>query len=97
LENSNNVRAFHPSTQVLSRGTATVVEEGVPLRYVPAVLARNLYGQELVWGEFGFERRKNGTFKKWTGIANNANTENVVYKPESTYYEAIAENQPPEL
>lgn len=64
-----NERSFHPSTAVLSVGHATVLGHTVP-----AVLVRNLYGQEIVWGSFS-------TFKgKFKGKpSNSAATEGVVY------------------
>lgn len=41
---------------------------------VDAILVRNVYGQEIVWGMFGCNRGKfKGTF------SNNAATEGVVY------------------
>ena len=61
---------LHPSTTVLSMGTATVLG-----RTVDAVLVKNLYGQELVWGYFGCER---GKFKG--KLSQNATTEGVTYE-----------------
>lgn len=66
---------LHKSSQLLSTGTATVLGSEFP-----AALVRNMYGQELVWGEFGFERKKSGDFKKWTGLSNNAATSEVIYE-----------------
>lgn len=83
--NNEHVRHFHASTQVLDTGTATVVAEGVPERHVPAVRVRNLYGQVIVWGEFAIVRKKNGNFQKWGGVANDANTEGVVFTPDSQH------------
>ena len=60
---------LNPCSTLLSRGTATVLG-----REVPAALVRNLYGQEIVWGEFSCHR---GKFKG--KLANNANTDEVVY------------------
>jgi hypothetical protein len=54
---------------VLSEGIAAVLGHDVP-----ALLVRNLYGQEIVWGEFGCNR---GKFKG--GLSNNAATEDVYY------------------
>jgi hypothetical protein len=69
------VRDLNHSTKVLSIGTATLLDTEFP-----AVQVRNLYGQVIVWGPFGLERRKNGEFKKWTGrVTNDAATEDVVY------------------
>jgi hypothetical protein len=42
---------------------------------VPAALVRNLYGQEIVWGQFNCDRGK----YKGKNLANNANTDEVVY------------------
>ncbi len=65
------VSGLHPSTQLLSRGTATVLGHNVP-----AVLTRNLYGQEIVWGMFNCDR---GKFKG-KRLTNNAATEEVYYE-----------------
>ena len=62
---------IHPSSTVLSYGKATVME-----KTVDAVLIRNLYKQEIVWGMFGVSR---GKFKGH--LANSANTEGVDYEP----------------
>lgn len=70
------LRRFHPSTTVLSRGVASVLGHDVP-----AVLVRNCYGQELVWGEFSCNR---GKFKG--KLANSANTEGVLYKGDGDGY-----------
>jgi hypothetical protein len=63
------VKGLHPSTKLLSTGKAIVMGYTVD-----AVLIRNLYGQEIVWGMFSVAR---GKFKG--KLANNANTEDVVY------------------
>ena len=62
----NNI---HPSTTVISHGYATVMDNTAP-----AVELKNLYGQHIVWGMFSVSR---GKFKG--ALANNANTEDVVY------------------
>lgn len=61
---------LHPSTVVLSQGTATVLGN-----HMPAVLVRNVYGQELVWGHFSTHR---GKFKG--KLSQNATTEEVEYE-----------------
>jgi hypothetical protein len=61
---------LHPSTEIISKGKAVVLDHTVD-----AILVRNLYGQEIVWGLFGCSR---GKFKGF--LANNANTENVIYE-----------------
>jgi hypothetical protein len=61
---------LHLSTQLLSRGTAMVMGHEVE-----AVKVRNLYGQEVVWGEFNCNR---GKFKG-NRITNDATTEGVEY------------------
>ena len=63
---------LHPTSTLLSRGTATVMEKYI----VPAVLVRNMYGQEVVWGQFNCERGK----YKGKRLANNANTDEVEYR-----------------
>lgn len=65
------VGRLHPSTTLLSRGKAVVMD-----REVDAVLVRNLYGQKIVWGLFSVSR---GKFKG--GLANSGNTEDVSYTP----------------
>ena len=60
---------LHPSTRVLSQGVATVLGHTVD-----AVLVRNVYGQELVWGDFGTSR---GKFKGHR--SQSATTEGVRY------------------
>jgi len=60
---------LHPSTQVLSTGTAEVLGHTVD-----AIQTRNLYGQVIVWGYFGCNR---GKFKG--GFSNDAATEDVNY------------------
>ena len=63
----------HSSSTLLSKGTAAVME-----RNVEAVEVKNLYGQHIVWGMFSVDNRKG----KFVGkLANNANTEGVVYVP----------------
>jgi hypothetical protein len=64
---------LHPSTKILSRGTATVMGNKVD-----SVLVRNLYGQEIVWGVFNVERGK----YKGKKLTNSAATEEVVYLPD---------------
>lgn len=64
---------LNPCSTLLSRGTATVLG-----REVPAALVRNLYGQEIVWGEFSCFK---GKFKG--KLANDANTDEVFYVPSS--------------
>ena len=64
------VRDLHPSTTLLSRGVANVMGHDVP-----AVLTRNLYGQEIVWGVFNCDR---GKFKG-KRLTNSAATEDVNY------------------
>jgi hypothetical protein len=54
---------------LLSKGVATVGD-----KTVEAVLVRNIYGQEIVWGMFGHDR---GKFKGF--LANNASTQRVNY------------------
>lgn len=66
-------RDLNPSTMLISTGTATVLGHTVD-----AILVRNLYGQEIVWGEFGCNR---GKFKG--GLSNNAATDEVTYVPAS--------------
>lgn len=63
------VQSLDHTTEILSFGKATVMEKDVD-----AVLVKNLYGQEIVWGHFSVSR---GKFKG--NLANNANTEEVVY------------------
>ena len=65
------VRSLHPSTTLISRGKATVLGHTVD-----AVLVRNLYGQEIVWGMFNCDK---GKFKG-KRLANSAATEEVVYE-----------------
>lgn len=65
---------LHKSSKLVSHGTATVLG-----RTVPAALVRNMYGQEIVWGEFSCNK---GKFKG--KLANNAATEEVVYVPETS-------------
>lgn len=65
------VRDLHPSTTLLSSGTATVLGHNVP-----AVLTSNLYRQEVVWGVFNCDR---GKFKG-KRLTNSAATEEVFYK-----------------
>lgn len=60
---------LHPSTKLLSRGNATVMD-----REVCAAKVRNLYGQEIVWGLFSVDK---GKFKG--KLANSASTEGVTY------------------
>lgn len=60
---------LHPSTELLSTGRAYC--QG---REVDAVVVRNLYGQEIIWGMFSCDR---GKFKG--RLANNANTDGVTY------------------
>lgn len=62
-------RTFHPSTVVLSTGMATVLGH-----IVPATLVRNVYGQEIVWGNLSTQR---GKFKGKE--SNSAATEGVRY------------------
>ncbi len=64
------VENLHHSTQVLSYGKATVMGNTVD-----AVLLRNLYGQELVWGYFNCDK---GKFKG-KRLTNSAATEGVNY------------------
>ena len=70
------INNLHFSSTLLSRGKAKVMD-----REMDAVLIRNLYGQEIVWGMFSVEK---GKFKG--KLANNANTEEVTYKPVDTWY-----------
>lgn len=63
---------LHPSAKLVSKGKATVLD-----REVDAVEIINLYGQRVVWGLFSVNR---GKFKG--NLANSANTDDVVYKPE---------------
>lgn len=72
------LRRLHPSTQVLSVGQATVMGHDVP-----AILVRNLYGQELVFGQFDCHR---GKFKG-KRVTNNAATEGVLYRGNEDGYE----------
>lgn len=65
------INGLHPSSTVLSIGIATVAG-----REHDAVLLRNLYKQEIVWGRFNVERGK----YKGKKLANNANTDEVSYK-----------------
>ena len=53
MDKTNVRREFHESTTVLSTGTAMVLGHDVP-----AVLVRNLYRQEIVWGNFSTQRGK---------------------------------------
>jgi len=69
----NFVKDLHSSATVLGYGRASVLEHDVP-----AILVRNVYGQELVWGEFSCNR---GKFKGL--LSNNAQTEGVTYVPET--------------
>lgn len=63
---------LHSSCAVLSRGKATIMNSTVD-----AVEVRNLYGQHIVWGMFSIDNRKG----KFVGkLANNANTEGVIYE-----------------
>ena len=64
------IASLHPSTTLLSHGTATVMGNKVD-----AVLVRNLYGQEIVWGVFNVERGK----YKGKKLSNSAATEEVEY------------------
>ena len=64
------VAALHPSSTLLSYGRATVMGHDVD-----AVLVRNVYGQELVWGFFNCDK---GKFKG-KPLANSAATEGVSY------------------
>ena len=64
------LRRLHSSTTVLSLGTATVLGHDVP-----AIFVRNLYGQELVFGQFDTHK---GKFKG-KRVTNNAATEGVRY------------------
>lgn len=56
--------------KVLSEGLAEVSG-----KTVPAIYTENLYGQRIVWGNFGHSK---GKFKGF--LANNANTEGVNFK-----------------
>jgi hypothetical protein len=62
---------LHQSTQLLSQGKAVVLGHEVD-----AVLVRNLYGQEIVWGMFSVDK---GKFKG--RLSNSAATEAVQYTP----------------
>lgn len=63
------ISELHPSTALLSKGKATVMDHEVE-----SVKVRNLYGQEIVWGMFSVDK---GKFKG--KLANSASTEGVVY------------------
>jgi hypothetical protein len=67
------VSNLHSSTTLLERGFATVMENTID-----AVLVRNLYGQEIVWGTFNVDRGK----YKGNRLTNSASTENVQFRSE---------------
>lgn len=67
------VNGLHGSTTLLARGRALVSG-----REVEAILVRNAYEQELVWGMFGHDR---GKFKGY--LANNAATGRVRFESET--------------
>jgi hypothetical protein len=69
------VEGLHPSTTLLSTGKATVMGHTVA-----AVEVRNLYNQTIVWGVFDVDRGK----YKGKRMANNANTDGVVYERPTT-------------
>lgn len=61
---------LHPSTTILCEGKAVVMGN-----VVDAILVRNLYGQEIVWGFFNCDK---GKFKG-TKLSNDAATEGVAF------------------
>lgn len=65
------IESIHPSTKLISIGIATVMGNTVD-----AVLVKNLYGQEIVWGIFNVDKGK----YKGNRLANNASVEGVTYK-----------------
>jgi hypothetical protein len=65
------VENLHPSSKVIGFGTAIVMD-----KECPAVEVTNLYGQTVVWGLFSVDK---GKFKG--KLANNANTDSVIYTP----------------
>jgi hypothetical protein len=67
------VNGLHTSSKVLSYGKAALGDH-----VVDAVEVENLYGQHIVWGPFSIDNRKGKFIGK---MANNANTEGVVYRP----------------
>ena len=65
------VNNLHSSSQLLSKGKAVVMEHEVD-----AVLVKNLYGQEVVWGVFNVDK---GKFKG-KRLTNDCATEKVSYR-----------------